>query len=287
MKKHVCHRLATKEALHINLHIHTTASDGALTPSEVVLSAEANGVDVISITDHDTVDGVIQALPAARKKDVCFIPGVELSADYHCEIHLLGYGIDPFHHELQSALSLLRQRRSQRTDRILERLCQSGIGITADDIRRHVPPSASEGRPHIAAALVDKGYASNISDAFVRFLSKGCCAYVPKERFSIQHCIELIDLAGGKSVLAHPKDTGLSDWLLEPLLKEMMGYGLWGLEVFHPSQKGHEHRFLSLAGRLGLSVTAGSDQHSKEPLTGYLCRPEDPLWSAADFLSRI
>ena len=276
-----------KDFMKVDMHIHTTASDGAYAPSEVILSARENNLDVISIADHDTVDGVKKVMPIKQEAGSLVIPALELSAEYESEIHILGYGIDPYNKKMEDTLLSLRQHRILRTGKIVSKLQRLGIQITEAEIRRRNPDAASEGRPHIAALLVEKGYVLTVSEAFDRYLSRGCPAFVPKVRLSIQKCIELIRDAGGKSVLAHPKDTNLPDWLLEPLIKKMIDYGLWGLEAFHPSQVGCEQRFLSMAKRLNLFVTAGSDCHDKNPLTGYIAKTQDPLWIGIRFLSGL
>ncbi|MHB1315073.1 MAG: PHP domain-containing protein [Christensenellales bacterium] len=271
----------------MDMHVHTTASDGAFSPSEAVFSARDNRIDVLAIADHDTVDGVKQAIPFARGTNVCLVPAVELSAEHDLEIHILGYGIDPYHPKLESSLYNLRESRTRRTSEILVKLHGLGIDLQEEDIHLQDYEGASQGRPHIAAALVEKGYVSTAAEAFERYLSKGRPAYIPKLRFPIKKCISLICEAGGKSVLAHPKDTGLPDWLLEPLMKEMIQYGLWGMEVFHPSHKGFEQRYLAMAKRLGLFITAGSDQHNSAPLAGYNTNPHDPLFDSVRFLAGI
>lgn len=263
------HKLQANRSFLVNMHIHTTASDGSFSPSEAVLSAKGQHIDLMAIADHDTAEGVKQALSVAEHENICLIPALELSAEGNHEIHILGYGIDPYCNELEIALARLRNHRKDRSGKIILNLQNMGISITEEDIRKQEFDGASEGRPHIAAALVEKGYASSQGDAFARFLLKGCPAYVPKFKLPIKECISLIHQAGGKSVLAHPKDIGLPEWLLEPLIKEMKSYGLWGIEVYHPSHTGCEQYYLDLAKRLELFVTAGSDHHTKAPLLGY------------------
>jgi predicted metal-dependent phosphoesterase TrpH len=249
--------------MEIDLHIHTTASDGTLSPAEVVRYAQAKGLRTIAITDHDTVEGIAEGLKEGRKLGLEVIPGVELSVDFtKGTMHLLGYYIDHIYAALLDKLTIVQQARAERNLKIVEKLRSLGIDIDLAEIRE-TPEHGQIGRPHFAYALVQKGHAQNIQDAFDRYLGKGRPAYVEKFRFSPQEAMDIIHKAGGITVLAHPftlNQLQLHD--LEPVIVELKEKGLDGIEVYYPEHSEGQTRFYRhLAQQYGLAITGGSDFH--------------------------
>ncbi len=245
-----------------DLHVHTTASDGLYSPAEVAEMATTIGLSAIAITDHDTVDGIIPARRSSRRLEV--IPGIELSTEYagH-EIHILGYYIDTGHPRLMRLLRELRQSRVGRAEKMVARLAELGYGIELERVCQ-IAGKAAPGRPHIARALLEKGFIESVRQAFDTLLAYGGPAYV--ERFKLTPCeaIELVKEAGGVAVLAHP---GLSG--VEALIEDLVKSGLQGLEARHPEHDAEQvERFSALAGALGLIVTGGSDYHGGQSSTG-------------------
>ncbi len=251
----------------IDLHIHSTASDGSLSPSEIVDMAHRLHLEAFAITDHDTIEGAKEILTTPLPFDLEFIPGIEISADppqsfgFSGSLHLLGYGIDVENPELNELLVLLHQSRNNRTPQIVNRLNQLGIQITMTDIQDQVGTSMI-GRPHIASVLVAKGYASSIDDAFDRYLGKGKPAYVDKFRVSCQKAIKTIRTAGGLTVLAHPYLVSRDCSIIEKLVEALIPLGLAGVECFYPEHPVEATRFYQdLVRRKGLLATGGTDFH--------------------------
>ncbi|MGI6169568.1 MAG: hypothetical protein ACOYI4_07715 [Christensenellales bacterium] len=247
--------------MRIDLHMHSTASDGILSPEELLAFCRKNGILIAAICDHDSVEG---ASKAASSQNPRILPAVELSADSR-ETHILGYGINTAHSALQSALALLKQSRILRNPKIIRKLQELGINITEQEVARH-SGNGSIGRPHIARVLVEKGYVRSVKEAFERYLSHHKAAYVSREKLSTERCIRLIREAGGLPVLAHPSTLGLSFDALEATAAQLQAQGLWGLEVFYPGQIAHQSAYLSICKNLGLLPTGGSDYHGGEEL---------------------
>jgi 3',5'-nucleoside bisphosphate phosphatase len=246
--------------LRIDLHIHSTASDGSLSPAAVVAAARTGRLDVVAIADHDTVGGVSEA-QAAAVGSVHVIPALELST-YHdgSEVHVLGYYVDPGNPTLLQYGTRAGNRRQERMRDMLERLDRVGVHVAYDDVLAAAGPRAdSIGRPHLARALVRRGYVTTVSDAFDRFIGDDGPAFVPTRLINPAEAIELIHAAGGVAVWAHPRPD-----LLEPELPRMRDWGLDGLECFRPRVGPAESdRIVSIAGRYGLFVTGGSDWHGE------------------------
>lgn len=240
-----------------DLHLHTTASDGSWTPSELVVAAAAAGISCIAVTDHDTVDGVHEALGAGSLHGVEVIAGVELSTVLGgSEVHLLGYLIDPEHDELRSTLDVYRRERERRIHRIVDRLADAGLILTADEVFA-LAGGGSPGRPHVARVLVERGYARSVSDAFDKWLAKGRPGYVARARLELPDAVGLVHRAGGLAVCAHPgllPDGGLLD--------AAVACGIDGLEVVHSEHdQALQARFDRYARAAGLARTGGSDAH--------------------------
>lgn len=252
------------EALKIfDLHLHTTASDGTMSPAELVRYAQEKGLKVIAITDHDTIEGLPEGIQEGNKVGLEVIPGVELSADAPTgTMHLLGYYIDPASSELADKLRVLQQARMERNLKMVEKLRALGISLELSEVKA-APEHGQIGRPHFAYTMVQKGYAQNIQDAFDRYLGKGRPAYVEKFRFSPAEAMDFIRKAGGITVLAHPftlKQAEPQDF--EALIRELKEKGLDGIEVYYPEHSdGQKRLYRDVAQKYGLVISAGSDFH--------------------------
>ena len=247
-----------------DLHAHTTASDGQLTPTEMVNAAKKAGVGVLAVTDHDTTGGVAEATLAAEKVGIRLIPGVELSAEgAPGKCHLLGLGIDPANRELIETLARVSEARRVRNERMAARLRSLGVDITLDEVTIAAPRGANVGRPHFAALLIAKGVAKDNTDAFARFLSDDGPAYVEKETLSPADSIRLIQGAGGRCFLAHPGLLRLAQHeTFETRLRDLKALGIDGLEAYYGKHSPVQNeQFVRLADKLGLMVTGGSDFH--------------------------
>ena len=240
----------------VDLHMHSTASDGALAPSVVVEAAAGAGLAVIALTDHDTLAGVAEAQSAGERLGVRVIAGVELSAAEGAnETHLLGLHLSQVD-ELERHLVRFRDGRRTRAEQIVERLNSLGIPITMASVVTHAAGGAI-GRPHVARALVSGGWVADHRDAFDRYLGAGRPAYVSKLRLEIADAIRLVHDAGGIAVLAHPGADAV-----RPRLDRLIAVGLDGIEVRHPSHSPDEiARLLLLTEQLGLVPSGGSDWH--------------------------
>ncbi|WP_336786242.1 PHP domain-containing protein [Paenibacillus sp. MMO-177] len=253
-----------------DLHNHTTASDGTLSPAAVVARAKAAGLTAVAITDHDTMAGVEEALEAGQKLGITVVPGVELStvADGR-DIHMLAYYPDWRNELWQERLAGLRATRGTRNEMIVERLVQLGIPVTMQEVGQIAAEQSlagggkgkgkTIGRPHIAELLIRKGAVATMQEAFDRYLGEGGAAYVNPPRLHPFEAIEWIREAEGISVIAHPGLYGRDD-----LVEQLIGKGVQGIEVFH-SDHGpeEEQRYTELARKHGLIMTGGSDFHGE------------------------
>lgn len=261
-----------------DLHMHTNYSDGTETPTEMVSRAHRLGFDVIAITDHDTMGGVEEALSAGEEAGIRVIPGVEITAQFHhVEMHILAYfpeksddGTGWRSPELVEHLRSFGDSREKRAEQIVRKLNFIGVDVTMEDVlnQANLNESGSLGRPHIAAALVSKGYVSSLDEAFSEYLKKGRPGWADKKRPDTREVIELVHRVGGIVSLAHPgllKDMG---GIPEALCKE----GMDGVEVYHTRHSSHQSaRFREYAMEHNLIVTGGSDCHGMlkgEPLLG-------------------
>lgn len=244
----------------VDLHSHTTASDGTFRPKRLVKRAVKNGVRVLAVTDHDTTSGLAEALEEAARWSIDIIHGIEINTEYRDhEAHILGYFIDVENAALQQRLAEVRDQRQTRVLRIIERLRAIDIDISEDDVGRF-GKGDSLGRPHVAQALIAKRFASHMQDAFERFLGRDRPGYVPRESLSAAEAISLIRGAGGVPVIAHPGYLP-SDEVLE----ELIAAGLGGIEAHYPSHTpAQRDRFVRIAQAHGLGVTGGSDFHGPQ-----------------------
>lgn len=262
----------------VDLHVHSTASDGLLNPAEIISRAAEIGLAVIALTDHDTVDGVAAAREAARAfPGLTVIPGVEISTDTSGgETHVLGYYIDIDNLDLLSSLERFRDSRRNRAVRMVEKLNNMGIAIAWERVRE-IAGDSSIGRPHIARAMLEKGYIEKFEDAFDGYLEHGGPAYAEREKMTPEDAVALILRAGGIPVLAHPFTTGDPDGMAASLKKA----GLVGLEAYyHENTPENTENMLALAEKHGLIVTGGSDFHGDDLSGGSLGGTEVPREAA-------
>lgn len=240
-----------------DLHLHTTCSDGKLTPEELARSAGASGLAVIAVTDHDSIEGIAPAAAAAKPLGVRVLPGVELSVTVGLdEVHLLGYCFDPEFPKLTAYLARFREQRLERAAGMVEALNRIGVRLDLEDVLARADGGAV-GRPHVAQALVDGGFAASVQEAFEKYVGDGGPAYVARARFDAEDALALLHEAGGVGVLAHP-----GQWTPDSVIQYLIGAGLDGIEVVHPShQPWLEHYYRDLAERHGLLETGGSDFH--------------------------
>jgi predicted metal-dependent phosphoesterase TrpH len=267
----------------IDLHCHTTASDGTLSPQDLVARALRDGVDVIAVTDHDTTDGVDDGVAAGEELGVRVVPGIELSArTSERNVHVLGYFIDPTSLELRSTLTRLRESRLVRARRIVERLGELGFPLTIADVEAQAGGGRVVARPHIARALVAKGLVPSVKAAFgPELLADGGRADVPKETLTPAEAVRLIRTASGAPVIAHAAvghHDGETRGIPVELIDEMCEAGLAGIEVDHPDHPPLiRDRLRALADERGLVVTGGSDFHGDagHTLGNYRTSPEN------------
>lgn len=243
--------------MRIDLHVHTNASDGLFAPAEVVRKGREAGLSTLGIADHDTVNGVGEALEAAAAEGIMLVPGVEINA-YHGEFeyHILGYFLDYRDRRLARALAALREARVTRMRRIVTKLGALGMEMDPAEILA-AADGGSVGRPHIARAMLGRGYVSSMREAFDRFIGEGKPAYAPRSKLGPAEAIALIREAGGVAVLAHP---GL--WGGDELIPQLAAWGIVGLEVYTPDHTGAQiERYRDFARAFGLIQTGGSDYH--------------------------
>lgn len=244
----------------IDLHLHTTASDGTLSPPDLVARAACAGLSTISVTDHDTVAGLDEARAAAAARGITCIPGIEITAvEAGDDVHVLGYFVDPDSAALVDFLAAQRADRLRRVREMCARLSALGIGISADELigRASAYATQSVGRPAIADALVRAGHARDREDAFDRLIGRGRPAYVPRRGVSAADVVRIIDRAGGIASLAHPVLAGI-----DHLIPSLAACGLAALEARHTDHPPEvEAHYRAMASRLGLAVSGGSDFH--------------------------
>lgn len=248
--------VAAGSATFVDLHMHSTASDGSRSPSDVVRAAHAASLAAIALTDHDTVAGLAEAQQAGAELGVRIVNGVELSAvEGENETHLLGLHLADVG-TLDRGLAELRDMRARRGARIVERLQALGVQVTLDDVLAQAGGGAL-GRPHVARALVADGWATDVRDAFDRYLGAGRPAYVAKDQLGMREAIAMVHAAGGLAVLAHP-----GGGTTRARLETLAALGMDGVEVKHPSHSpGDITRLRTMTEQLGLVVSGGSDWH--------------------------
>jgi predicted metal-dependent phosphoesterase TrpH len=251
---------------YVDLHLHTTASDGVRSPSNLVNYAKEKGLRAIAITDHDTIEGLEEAMAEGRRINFEVIPGIEISAEYSPgSMHLLGYFLDIHHPLLNERLAYLQKARAERNPKIVEELNRLGIKVTYEDVIK-ASGGGQVGRPHFAQVLLERGYVRSIQEAFERFLKKGAPAYHDKFRFKAEEAIHFIQEANGVTVIGHPNTLGASGTSeLDALLSQLVKEGLKGIEVYYPEHSPAEvATYKFLAEKYGLVMTGGTDYHGIE-----------------------
>ena len=244
----------------LDLHIHTTASDGSLTPTQVVQLARKRGFSLIAVTDHDTMGGVAEALEAGKKYHVDVVPGVEISSGVTLEVHMLGYGMSPDHPVMKAMMEDMRAARVERMERIIENLQKMGVPITVEEVE--AVAGGAIGRPHIAQVLIAHGLVPDVRTAFREYIGVGAKAYVERRKMTSEQVVANIRDAGGVPVLAHGGLLRISEVELNQWIDSMAKKGLMGLECYHNAHTPQMERLLRAAAeRNGLLVTGGSDFH--------------------------
>ena len=270
----------------VDFHTHSTASDGTVSPSDLIDAAEAKRLAAIALADHDTTAGLAEAAQRAELyPQLHFIPGIEISAV--CQtgmLHILGLGIDPSAEPLVKLVSQLREAREDRNPKIIAKLQAMGLDIDMDDVLAAVPAQLDQAtrivsRVHIASALLKKGLIRDINEAFDRYIGKDGPAFVDKERLSPREAFDAIHSAGGAAVLAHPVHLKCNNSAqLERIVREFISSGLDGMECYHSDHSPELTRqYLDLARKFKLLVTGGSDFHGSTKPAVMLGVPKTPL----------
>ncbi|MDP4182790.1 MAG: PHP domain-containing protein [Bacillota bacterium] len=245
----------------IDLHTHSTISDGTLSPRELVRHAKEQGLAAIALTDHDTVEGIEDAIDEGNKIGLEVIAGLEISAEFHPEMHILGYFFNGTHKNISPVLEGLIKNRNERNPKIVDKLNELGFDITIEEVISEAGGKVVA-RPHIANVMIKKGYVKSVQDAFERYLGFGRQAFFPKSKLNPQKAIEEIVKAGGLPVIAHPIFLYLSLKQLDELFGELAAYGLKGIEAYYVENTNEDTgNLLRLAIKHNLLATGGSDFH--------------------------
>lgn len=246
----------------MDLHIHSTYSDGTFTPKEIIDKAVEKNLKLISITDHDNIDCLEESKKYTKEKNINFLSGIELSSDYEGkDIHILGYFLNENDKKFIDKLQELKNERESRTEKIIKRLNQFKINITYQDVLNE-SKSDLISRSHIAGALLKKGYVKTRGEAFSRYLGDSGLAYFPKTNFKVEEAVKLIKSNGGLAVIAHPALAPFGHDKMNILIRKLMKIGLDGVEVFYPSFSKKELEFYKkYAKKNNLILTGGSDFH--------------------------
>ncbi len=246
---------------YIDLHTHSTKSDGSYTPSELIMHANNLGLYAIALTDHDNIDGLKEAYDTAKNLDVKFIPGIELSCDFESELHIVGLNIDYTNKNLISACEKFKDDRHKRNISTIIKLNDIGLDITLEEAKKYCPGDAL-GRAHIAKVLVEKGYASDVKDAFRKYLGKGKAGYSNEYRISYDKAISLIKESGGVAILAHCHYINMDEKEFINFAKTLKEAGLDGLEGYYTEYTEEQSKFfIDVANKLHLKISGGSDFH--------------------------
>lgn len=246
----------------IDLHVHTSCSDGTLTPEEVVATALDLQLAAIAITDHDTAVGVARAKAAVQENPLEILSGIEISAEWlNKEIHILGLDLDPDHPALKNYQDEFLREKEERNRKIAEKITAVGCPVTPEEIQERFP-GAVLGRPHYARFMMEKGFVTSVNAAFNQYLGDHGPCYVSRRRISASDAVKLILDCGGHPVLAHPLQYGFSKDRLESLVNYLKDFGLEGIECYYSRYTATDSaKLIKMAGRHGLFVTGGSDFH--------------------------
>ena len=271
----------------IDLHVHTTASDGQYSPSQIIQMAAKMGINTIAITDHDTVAGLEEARIEAEKLGINFVPGIEMNINgSRGEFHLLGLGLERISDSLQTAIDNLQKNRVIRNEKMIEKMRADGVNITLEEVIEHFPDTVI-GRPHFAAMLVEKGIVRKRQQAFDKYLAKGRAWYCERVGTNLDEAIIAIKESGGIPVIAHPMSLYLSWGKLPAALQDIYERGVQGLEAFHPGARMTDClRLEECARKIGYFITAASDFHGEKVRAdrklGHTCNNkviEDKFWT--------
>lgn len=254
-----------------DMHTHSTASDGQHSPAELVGLAKEKGLELLALTDHDTLDGLYEAMAAGEREGLMVLPGVELGAQEYRNLHLLGYGFRVDDPGLRGFCTEMKEARDRRKYKIVEFLKEKGVDIDLGEVE-----AAAKGgvvaRPHFAKVMLEHGYIKTNREAYDKYLDTKEYQRIAIERRSARECIETIHRAGGKVSFAHPYQLKLDDEALEELVKELKSYGLDAIECYYTKHTPEmQAQYLALAEKYGLHVTGGSDFH------GAQVKPDVPL----------
>lgn len=272
----------------IDLHVHSSASDGTFSPAALLAEAKKAGLSAMALTDHDTMDGICEAAQAAQELDIELVPGVELSTEYAgCEIHVLGYYVSPDYPKLKAMLEEFRDFRDTRNIRMVKRLQEEGFTITMEQLEKKFPDSVLT-RAHIARYLCETGQLPDVRTAFAEYLGENCRCYIDRPKISPAEAVALIREAGGLAVLAHPVLCQLGEAQLWQMILEMKEAGMCGLEaVYSENSKEDEVHMRNLAEKAGLLITGGSDFHGKNKPDIHLGTGKGNLHIPYDFLKAL
>ncbi|MFW6415445.1 MAG: PHP domain-containing protein [Thermodesulfobacteriota bacterium] len=246
----------------IDLHTHSTASDGTFSPAELIREAQDSGLKAVALTDHDTTKGLQEIIRAGKNADVEAIPGCELSVNYPTgQMHIVGLWLPEHPEHVQSQLQYLRDRRHSRNERILQKLQAIGIQMDYSEVKE-LAGDASIGRPHIARLLMEKNYVPTVQEAFDKYIGPGGQAYVPKDKLDPEQAIEVLKQEGATVILAHPYSLEISYQELRSEVQRLQGLGLDGMEVYYTEHTREQTReYLQICRELGLLASGGSDFH--------------------------
>lgn len=249
----------------IDLHTHSTASDGTYTPAQLMEYAHSRNINAIALTDHDSIDGIIEAQKKARELSMEFIPGIELSIQWPTgEFHLLGLGLQSPSKELLGAIDFLRQERDNRNIKMAQKLQEQGIAITYEEVVEKAG-TKTIGRPHFASLMIEKGFIRQRQQAFDQYFAKGRPCYVERTGLDLEDAVKAIKTSGGIPVQAHPLSMYVSWGKMEDTMIDIQMHGVEGLEAWHPGTRVSEaYRLEELARKLGMTATAGSDFHGEK-----------------------
>lgn len=247
-----------------DLHTHSTASDGQYTPAQVVALAKNRRIDVLALTDHDTTDGVAEAVAVGQAAGVRVLPGVELSAAEHRSLHLLGYQVDCNAPALKALCQSLAVGRDKRKNRIADFLREKGVPVPLAEVET-LAGGQSIGRPHFARVMIAHGYVATVEEAFTRYLDTPEFQRIERPKPTAETCLATIRAAGGKSSLAHPYQLRMDEQALEALVRHLADCGLDAIECYYPKHTpAQQAQYLHLAQKYGLHVTGGSDFHGEK-----------------------
>lgn len=245
--------------MRFDFHVHSIHSDGTLSVRELAALSVEKGIDGFALTDHDTIEGWYQIPVAEKEYGITILPAVEISTEWqNRDVHILGFGIPIHSQSFQKFLKILCDERITRVRKIIQKVNDLGMFLSFEEVKRQ--SNGSLGRPHVAAAMAEKGYVKDVGEAFAKYLNRGKKCYVPRSHVSPMEAVDEVVQSGGAAVLAHP---GIDQ--AYQVLEDLVDHGLKGIEVYHSSHHpGMETKFIRMAKEFGLFVSAGSDFHRLE-----------------------